>query len=287
MRLRILAAAVVLTYARNAAAQATDTDRQIAQQLFDDGRALMDDRRYAEACPKFAESQRLDPGGGTILNLALCHEQEGRIATAWTEFRDAFGQAVKDDRKDRQELAQQHIDALSKRLSRITVEVPPALAARSPAILLDASRLSEAAWNTPIAVDPGEHRVTVTVPGAAPANAVIAVTEPAKTYLLAAPEPLAAQPAPTSEAPRRSPAFWYTLGGSGVLLATSVVTGIIALSNDHYVSDHCSQPRDFCTVTDAGDAASRAHTFAWVSTGTLAAAGVTALVAFLLPRAHL
>ena len=276
---------VVLTYVGPAAAQATDTDRQIAQQLFDDGRVLMDDHRYAEACPKFAESQRLDPGGGTLLNLALCHEEEGKVATAWTEFRDAFGQAVKDERRDRQELAKEHIDALAKRLSRIIVEVPPSLAARGPAVQLDASRLPEAAWNTPIAVDPGEHRVTVTVSGAAPANAIITVTEAGKTYALAAPEPLATQPAsPSNEAPRRSTAFYYTLGGAGALLLTSAITGIVALSNDHYVSSHCSSDRDFCTVSDAGDAASRARTFAWVSTGTLAAAGITALVAFLLPK---
>lgn len=275
-----LAPVLVLVFA-----QATDTDRQIAQQLFDDGRALMDDHRYAEACPKLAESQRLDPGGGTLLNLALCHEQEGKVATAWSEFRDAFGQAVKDDRRDRQSLAQEHIDALAKRLSRIVVEVSPSLASRAPAIQLDASRLSEAAWNTPIAVDPGAHHITVTVNGAAQ-TALVTVDEAGKTYALQAPEPALSitAPPPRSEEPRRTPAFYYALGGAGALLATSIVTGIVALSNDHYVSDHCSEARDFCTVSDAGDAASRAKTFAWVSTGALIAAGATAAVAFLLPK---
>ena len=37
-------------------------------------------------------------------------------------------------------------------------------------------------------------------------------------------------------------------------------------------------------MSDAGDAATRAKTFAWISTLTLLGGGVTTLVAFVLPR---
>jgi hypothetical protein len=173
-RLRILLAltcgltCATLAVAGTASAQSGDTDRQIAQQLFDDGRVLLEAKRYAEACTKFAESQRLDPGGGTLLNLAVCHELEGKTATAWSEFRDALGQAVKDERKDREEIARKHIDDLAPRLMRIVVHVPEPVAARDPEINLDKSRLPPTAWNTPIPVDPGEHRISVSAPGAEP-----------------------------------------------------------------------------------------------------------------------
>ena len=98
--------------------------------LFQQGRALMADGRIAEACQKLEESQRLDPAGGTILNLALCHEQEGRLARSWSEFKEAMVVAKRDGRRDRELEAANHVSALEPRLSRLTIVVPAAHAGR-------------------------------------------------------------------------------------------------------------------------------------------------------------
>ena len=82
------AIAVVLTAAL--AAHAGPNEQRLAQALFDDARRLMDQKRYSEACPKLAESQRLDPGGGTLLNLAVCHAAEGKTATALVEYNETL-----------------------------------------------------------------------------------------------------------------------------------------------------------------------------------------------------
>jgi len=47
----------------------------LAESLYQDGRDLLTAGRTAEACEKFAESHRLDPAAGTLLNLAACNER--------------------------------------------------------------------------------------------------------------------------------------------------------------------------------------------------------------------
>lgn len=137
-------------------ARAQDTSqRTLAETLFREAKQLMDSGRYTEACPKFAESQHLDPGGGTLLNLALCHEKQGRTATAWTEFHEALSQAKQEARADRQEFAQQHLSALEPKLATLKVSVPESARVRGMVIRVGRAILPEAAWGTSIPVDPG------------------------------------------------------------------------------------------------------------------------------------
>jgi hypothetical protein len=51
-----------------------------AEALFREARELSAQGHYAEACPKFAASQKLDPGYGTVYNLGECLSREGKIA---------------------------------------------------------------------------------------------------------------------------------------------------------------------------------------------------------------
>src|SRR5205823_10205853 len=79
----------VLFLSTTARGEPTAADKSLATQLFKEGRTLVDQGKVAEGCRKLEESHRLDPGGGTLLNVALCHEKEGRSATAWAEFTEA------------------------------------------------------------------------------------------------------------------------------------------------------------------------------------------------------
>lgn len=141
-----------------------DTNTAMSESLFDEGKRLMAAGQYAQACPKLDESYRLDPATGTLLNLAACHEKEGKLATAWAEYRDAIAAARKDARPDRVKFATERANALESILSRVVIDVPESVRVASLDVKLDGKPIGEASWGMPIPLDPGAHRVTAVAP---------------------------------------------------------------------------------------------------------------------------
>ncbi len=299
------AALAVLTVTLDAHAEPTAADQLRAQSLFDQGRQLMAERRFGEACPLFAESQRLDPGGGTLLNLAVCHEGEGKTASAWSEFNEALSLAIKDGRKDRETLARRRIAVLEPELDHLTLVVPPTTQVNGLVVTLDGGSVNPTAWGLPTAADPGSHRIEAQAPGKqkwaalvmlGPAGDAKRIEIPALADETVASAPPSPPPVPSSSSspppPEQAHASvsskspWrYAVGAVGIAgLATSVVTGFLALHEHSVASNNCNPDRNFCSTQDALNADSEAKTWGWVSTITLGA-GVAGVVAFLLwPR---
>jgi serine/threonine-protein kinase len=144
--------------------QAQASNNAAAQTLFDTARALMKKGNYAEACPKLEESQRLDPGSGTLLNLGICYEHLGLTASAWTTFIDAAAAAKAAGKADRVKSAQQHADALAPRLTRITIKVTSNKISGLE-VRRDGTVVRAAQWGTAIAADPGPHVIAATATG--------------------------------------------------------------------------------------------------------------------------
>ena len=196
-------------------AQPTASDRALATQLFKEGRALMDQKKFEDACPKLEESQRLDPGGGTLMNLAICHEAVGRTATAWAELSEALSVARRDRRPDREKLASDRMKALEPKLSRLTIVVAAAAGVAGLTIERDGTVVGQAAWGTAMPVDPGVHTVKASAPGHEPWSATLdiganadqrSVAVPALTALAPvapAPEPAPIAPPPPAPKPER------------------------------------------------------------------------------------
>ena len=140
-------------------------DAAAAEVLFQTGKRLLEQRQLAEACPKLAESFRLDPATGTLLALAMCHEAEGKIATAWAEYGDVADRAKREGRPDRQEAARQWKAVLEPKLSLLTIVVPEVVAALPGLVVArDGVTLGRPSWFTPVPVDPGRHVIAVTAP---------------------------------------------------------------------------------------------------------------------------
>ncbi|XXY45301.1 hypothetical protein WME91_35375 [Sorangium sp. So ce269] len=212
-RARIALASVVLASAAllapaSAAAQGAG-DPTLAQTLFEEGRRLMEAKSYAEACPKLAESQRLRPGTGTLLNLALCNEALGRTATAWGQFKEALFASKKEGNAAREAFAQEHIGALEPRLSKIQLN-----AESTPGLLIriDAHDIPAAALGTPIPIDPGSHQVEATASGYTVWSTTVQVGENADLKTIAIPK---LQPAPAAAATAGAQGSAAGGGGSG------------------------------------------------------------------------
>lgn len=190
----------------------------VAEALFVEGRRLMELGRFDEACAKLDESQRLDPGGGTRMNAALCREKQGRLATAWAQFKLALADARRDGRDDRVAFAEQHLASLEPRLPRLLVRVGPGADAAGAAVLLDGLALGPAALGVAVPVDPGRHEVTLrTADGAS--RALVVDTREATTSELTLDR---APPASRDDA-RSTRQMWGVLSASAG--AAALVTG--------------------------------------------------------------
>jgi hypothetical protein len=143
--------------------QTSPGDAAAAEALFDQGRKLIAAGKVRQACPKFAESYRLDPALGSLLNLATCHQMDGKTATAWGEFRDAEQQARRAGDTKRQKFAADKAAALEPTLPKLIVTVvDPA-----PGLVVsrDGIALGDASFNTALPVDPGAHVISAQAPG--------------------------------------------------------------------------------------------------------------------------
>jgi hypothetical protein len=285
------ATAVAITAnASLAAAQGADTGA--AEALFQAGKTLLEQKRYAEACPKLAESYRLDAGTGTLLALALCHEGEGRLASAWGEFADVAARSRREGRQDRAEAAEQRKAALESRLPMITVSVAPGgEKIEGLVIKRDGAEVGSGSWAVAVPVDPGHHHVEASAPGYRPFTTTIALETDGARQTVVVPVLERAPDLPQSVPGGASGGgFWSPLRVGGTAVAVAGLAGLgvgtvfglkaISLNND---SDKNCDAQSSCNLSgyntrhDAQSAGNVA-TVSFVAGGVALAAGATMFV---------
>ena len=259
----VLLVALAATGVARSAASETTRDPIAAEALFREGREQAKRGDFAAACPKFAESLRLDPTPGALFNLADCEERTGKLATAWLHYTQLSQQLPPGD--DRLAVSREHMGALEPRLPRLTVslakDAPGSAVASRDGVSLGAGSLDSA-----LPVDPGHHVVVASAPGFADRSFEIDMKEgETRTVVVTPGAPRVVRRAEASG----TSGFGWVLTGVGIAsIGVGAVTGVMVLGRKSTFEAHCVQK-----VCDAQglDAASSGKTLSAVSTVTVVA----------------
>jgi hypothetical protein len=272
-----LVLASVLVATSPAWADPSPADKAASDVLFKDAKRLVEEGRINEACPKFEESQRLDPTPGTLLNLGDCYKGASppRNASAWGAYRQAEVMARQRGDAARQEGAALRAQAVEPLLSKVTIAVPPAARIPGLEVTWDGRPVGEGLFESAFPVDAGEHTIVARAPGhkswtgkvlVQPGGGVLPVVLPALV-----PGPVDVASGPAAEA---AP-FWSTQRSLGLGIGFAGVAGVLvgsifgakAAGANTDSLPHC-QPNDV-TLCDAQGVALRNDAFSAATVSTV------------------
>jgi hypothetical protein len=305
--MKTLSAALIVTtlFATSHAARAqgppragpdVPADTATSEQLFYDGRNLMAQHRYAEACAVFERAETLHTTIGVMLNLADCYEQAGRGASAWSMFHEAVLEARK-AHDSREVFALQRIAALEPKLVRLTIDASTLSAVPGAVVRIDGKPLDTKQRAVGFPVDPGRHTVDAQAPGKQPWSMTF---DAASSMTIGVPRLQGLRPESASQTPIETAMGsapppvdqsstrlglerkWALVAGSvGVVgLAIGSVFGAISMSKHDSAASHCTNrdnPCDPTGVAVGGEAQSAGDvsTVAFVLGAAALAGGVT------------
>lgn len=253
-----------------------------AEALFVEAQKLVKEKKYAEACPKFAESNKLDRGAGTLIHLADCYEKNKQTASAWATYKEAASAAQALGRADWQKLATQRSTALEPKLAKLTIKVSEPVDKLE--VTKDGAPFTQATWGTPLPVDVGPHVIEATAPGHKPFKTTANVAKDGEKLDVVVPklealpaDAVATRPEEKTE-PKREPAkkeeedgsgqraIGFIVAGVGVAgLAVGGVTGLMAMGQNNEAKDKCPN-EGACANKEGVDANESAKSLGLVST---------------------
>ena len=248
-----------------------------AEELFRQGKQLMSEGRIPEACQSFAESLQLDPTLGTLLNLAVCHEAEGRLEVAFAEFTEALAQARDRRQAERIQLAAGRLAAVQARLCLLTLEVGEQADVTGLELRRDGARVPRVQWGLAFPVAPGPIVITVSAPGRRsrdlPVRAVagqkltvsIPLLEPGEGTAAPVDQTVPVRPEASATASATRRTWGLVAGGAGVVaLIVGVSCGALTISwSDESKklcpNGECETERGMSLNSDARTAATAAN----------------------------
>jgi tetratricopeptide (TPR) repeat protein len=266
-------ALVAPAFAGNAA------DEAAAEVLFADGQKLVEAGNFAAACPKFEESQRLDAGAGTLLNLGNCYEKIGKLASAFGSYKEAEATARNANDTKRQAEAARRAEALALKLPTLALVVPPAARAPGFEIKRNGVLVGEGQWGSGVPVDPGHNTIEASAPGYKSWSTIVRIEATGSAVQIEIPplEKLPMDAGATSGGSAQRSVGYAAIGVGGAgLLVGAIALGLDASKNSA-LAKQCSMGH---CATSAQSDINVYHTLGALSStslivgGALAAAGV-------------
>lgn len=128
---------------------------------FNQARSLFERGETASACRMFERSYAEDAAPGTLYNLALCYEREGRIADAYRQYDELASRAEAAGRADKAAGIRQRANALVPRLSRIDLVHRADAVAGVTGLSIDGTVFLADLVKRPVYLAPGKHVLAI------------------------------------------------------------------------------------------------------------------------------
>ena len=214
-----------------------------ADTLFAEGRELLEKGKFPEACAKLARSEELAPAVGTLLNLAYCYEQVGKLRSAMDAYGEAERLANVAGETKRATFAKERFAAVEPRAPKLVVRVVPP-EAPGLAVKRNGTQMVKTDLDRPIAVDPQDYLISASAPGYVGWKGAIIVRGEAAVVTVVVPplEAIATAPvvvAPTSPVGIRRIAALGLGAVSAVAIGAGIGAGLGAKSRYDDARSHC------------------------------------------------
>jgi hypothetical protein len=129
---------------------------------FKEAVALFERNEISAACRRFEQSYAEDAAPGTLYNMAVCHEREGKLVEAYSEYDDLASRAEAAVRADKAAAIRARADAILPRLARVDLIHRADAVSGVIGLSVDGRVLLADAWRKPVFVAPGRHVIAIT-----------------------------------------------------------------------------------------------------------------------------
>jgi len=250
-----------------------DTNIKEADELFARGLALRE-TNLEQSCTLFRQSLVKNPQAiGTLMNVALCDEKLGKIASAVERFSEARDRANEGNLPEYATEAETHIRALSGDIPKVTIRFLGERPAGTRILIGERVIAPELyAENKQVNVDPGELVIVVSAPGRLAYETKMLINK-TEEKAIEVPE---LKKGVTVKSSRRTIGLVTTAAG-GAAIVTSLVLGLVANNIYDKNYDKGCNAADGDDVCDAEEQSQteRARTIGTVGT-VVAVVGVAA-----------